>query len=115
MPKLATSNDDDLQRRFVVVRRDAQGIDENPYALVGYQAARKKQPDTAALGSPAVARFIGSQNDVSVNPGSRDHINPLDRSRQKLFGIGSRRKNPQIRDLHAKSVDVLYNGASNTP
>src|SRR3977135_2266588 len=114
MPKLATSNDNDLQRSFVVIRRDAQGVDENPSSLVGDEATREKEPDTTPLGNPAVARFIDSQNDFSVNPGSRNYINPLIRSRQELFGVGSRCEEPQICDLHAESVNALYNSASNT-
>src|SRR5438477_12781740 len=114
MPELANTNDDDFQRRFVVTRRDAQGIDENPYSLIGYQAARKEQSDRAALRSPAVARFTDSQNDFSIDPSSRNYISPLFRSRQELFGIGSRCKKPQIRDTHTNFVDALNNYASHT-
>src|SRR5216683_58403 len=107
MPKLATSNDDDLQRRFVVVRHDAQGVHENPYSLVGDEATREKEPDTTPLGSPDVARFIDSQNDFSVNPSSRNYISALIRSRQELIGVGSRCEKPQICALHAESVNAL--------
>src|SRR5258708_4206266 len=98
----------------MLICRDAQGVHQYLNSFVGYQAACKKQSDAAALGSPAVERFVGSQYSVRVDPCCGNYVSPLVVSEQKVLGIGLRREQPQICDFHAKPVDAFYKDAANT-